>query len=194
MIIDDIKQKMRSYPQSKFAVFIRHGEKSVTQTDYGLITDRAKKEIQSMGELLRELQVPIMIYSSPELRCVQTAKIFNEEISAANNDIVLSSFLGSPGIQIKDNTKFLTLFDRFGTREVYSQWKQGMHRDVMLNREELCMALSSFIERTSKTSKISLFISQSGTLAALGYALGLSDYNIESGEWVPFLDGFVVHI
>lgn len=192
MIIDEIKQKIKDHPESKFAVFIRHGEKNTSQNGHSLITERAQKDIQDMGKLLRKLKIPIMVYSSPELRCVQTAKIFNQEISASNNDIILTSFLGNPGIQIKDNEKFLKLFDQFGTRKIYDQWKLGKHSDVMLSKDELCLALSNFLENILVKPNISLFISQSGTIAALGYALGICNYNIDAGEWVPFLDGFVI--
>lgn len=41
-------------------------------------------------------------------------------------------------------------------------------------------------------NKMSLLVSQSGTVATLGYALGLLDFDTEQNEWVPFLRGFVV--
>ncbi len=190
MIIDEIIRILADNSSSRLAVFIRHGEKDKFGADPALITEQAKKDTEAMGLRFRDLKVSIKIYSSPELRCVQTAKILNQKISGASSDIVLTSFLGEPGIQVKDNKKYLELFDEYGARKIYDQWKAGKHNDALKTVEDLCSELSSFLKRTSTESKISLFVSQSGTVAALGYALGLCNYDIEKKEWVLFLDGF----
>ena len=191
MIIDEIIRKLADNSSSRLAVFIRHGEKDKFGAYPALITEQAKKDAEAMGLRLRDLKISIKIYSSPELRCVQTAKILNQKISGTSSDIVLTSFLGEPGIQVKDNKKYLELFDEHGARKIYGQWKAGKYYDALRTVEDLCSELSSFLKKTSTESKISLFVSQSGTVAALGYALGLCNYNIEEKEWVPFLDGFV---
>jgi broad specificity phosphatase PhoE len=191
LIIDEIIRSLAD-DSSRLAVFIRHGEKDKFGTGPALITQQAKKDAEAMGLRLRDLKVSIKIYSSPELRCVQTAKILNQEISGAASDIVLTSFLGEPGIQVKDNKRYLELFDEHGAREIYDQWKAGKHYDALRAVDDLCVELSNFLEKISTESKVSLFVSQSGTVAALGYALELSNYNIKEGEWIPFLGGLVL--
>ena len=192
MIVDEVIQNLFCNSASRLAVFIRHGEKTEAETGPALITSQAKSDVDSMGLRFRALNVPVKVYSSPELRCVQTAKIFNSKISDGNSDIILTSFLGEPGIQVRDNKKYLELFDKSGARTIYDEWKNNQHYDALRTKEELRVALAGFLEKTPDDSKISLFVSQSGTVAALGYALGLSNYNIGKKEWVPFLGGLVI--
>ena len=50
----------------------------------------------------------------------------------------------------------------------------------------------SFFEKTSfKNDGITLYISQSGTVACTGYALNLTDYKNVDHEWVDYLDGYI---
>ena len=145
-----------------------------------------------MGLRFSNLKIPIKIYSSPELRCVETAKIFNREISAGNDDIVLTSFLGDPGGHVKNNDNYLEIFNKSETRKIYSQWKAGQYYGILRTPEELKSEFFAFLKKIPTENKISLFVSQSGTVANLGYALGLLDFDTEQNEWVPFLRGFIV--
>ena len=192
MIVHKVMLKLVDDPSYRLAVFIRHGEKDKSGTDIALITDKAKINAKAMGLRFSDLNVPIKVYSSPELRCVETAKIFNREISAGNDDIVLTSFLGDPGAHIKNNDNYLEIFNKSDARKIYSQWKAGQHYDILRTPEELQSELAEFLKKMPTENKISLLVSQSGTVAALGYALGLLDYDTEKSEWVPFLEGFVI--
>lgn len=191
MIVDEIEQALVD-DSSRIAVFIRHGEKDGLGAGPALITQQAKKASEALGLSLRKFKLPIKVYSSPELRCVQTAEILNQKISGIETDIAITSFLGQPGIQVKDNNRYLDIFNELGARKIYTQWKNGKNHDALRTIDELCTELSKFLERTTVESKISLFVSQSGTIAALGYALGLRNYDIGNNEWVPYLDGFVL--
>ena len=192
MIVNEVIQKLADNSSSRLAVFIRHGEKNKFGDGPALITDQAKKDVEVMGIRFRELNVTIKVYSSPELRCVETAKIFNREISEAKSDIILTAFLGDPGIHVKEIKEYLELFDMSGARKIYEQWKKGQHYDILRIPNELCSELAGFLKNIPIENKISLFVSQSGTIAALGYALGLSSYDTEKNEWVPFLEGFII--
>lgn len=191
MIIDEVIRNLDE-DSPRIAVFIRHGEKDRFGVSPALITEKAKKDSEVLGGRLRDLKVSIKVYSSPELRCVQTAKILNKEISGGANDIILTSFLGEPGIQIKNNKRYLEIFEELGARAIYAQWKAGKNHDALRTVNDLCSELSNFLNRTTTEAKVSLFVSQSGTVAALGYALGLSNFDINNSEWVPFLEGFVL--
>lgn len=192
MIVHEVMEKLVDNSSARLAVFLRHGEKANLGTGPALITEQAKRDVEAMGFRLEELKIPIKVYASPELRCVETAKIFNRELSEYKSDIVLTSFLGDPGIHVKDNKKYLELFDKFDARKIYSQWRSGQHYEALRTPKELCVELTSFLKKIPIENKISLFVSQSGTVAALGYALGLRCYDIEKNEWVPFLNGFVI--
>ena len=192
MIVHKVIQKLIDDPSHRLAVFIRHGEKDTSESGLVLITNKAKINVKAMGLRFSGLNVPIKIYSSPELRCVETAKILNQEISSGNDDIVLTSFLGDPGAHIKNNDNYLDIFNRSDARKIYSQWKVGQHYDILRTPEELQNELVDFLKKMPSGNKISLLVSQSGTIAALGYALGLLDYDTDKNEWVPFLEGFVI--
>lgn len=192
MIVNEVIRRLVDAPSCRLAVFIRHGEKYNSGSDLSLITEKAKIDVKTMGLRFSKLKIPIKIYSSPELRCVETAKIINRETSAGNNDIVLTSFLGDPGGHVKNNDDYLAIFSDSDTRKIYSRWKAGQYYDVLRTPEELKIEFSAFLEKIPTENKISLFVSQSGTLATLSYALGLLDFDVEQNEWVPFLRGFVV--
>ena len=192
MIVNEVMRRLVDDPSCRLAVFIRHGEKYKSSTDLDLITDKAKIDVKAMGLRFSNLNIPIKIYSSPELRCVETAKILNREISAGNNDIVLTSFLGDPGGHVKNNDNYLEIFDKSDTRKIYSQWKAGQYYDILRTPEELKSEFLAFLKNMPTENKMSLLVSQSGTVATLGYALGLLDFDTEQNEWVPFLRGFVV--
>lgn len=41
---------------------------------------------------------------------------------------------------------------------------------------------------------ITVYVSQSGTIACVGYSFGLTDYKADGDDWVRFLDGFVLEL
>lgn len=191
MIVNEIAQALDG-GSSRLAVFIRHGEKQMLRAGPALITQQAKKSSSELGARLRDFKVSIKVYSSPELRCVQTAEVLSKEIFGVDSYISVTSFLGQPGIHVKNNMTYLDIFKEYGARVIYSQWKNGKYHDSLRTVDDLRSELSSFLGKTAMDSRISLFVSQSGTIAALGYALGLKNYDIENNEWVSFLDGFVL--
>ncbi|WP_146187679.1 histidine phosphatase family protein [Limnohabitans sp. T6-5] len=192
MIVNEIARFLAN-DSSRLVVFIRHGEKDLLAGGPALITQQAKIASEQLGLSLRKFKLPIKIYSSPELRCVQTAEILNFKISeGCESDITITSFLGQPGVQVRNNKRYLEIFNEHGARAMYTQWKNGKNYDALRTTDELCIELSKFLEKTTMESKISLFVSQSGTIAALGYALGLRNYDPGNNDWVPFLDGFVL--
>lgn len=191
MIVNEIAQTLAA-GYSRLAVFIRHGEKNSVGIGPVLITQQAIKASKALGDRLSDFKTPIKLYSSPELRCIQTAKILSQQIFGIDGDVTVTTFLGLPGIQVKNNNSYLEVFNEYGARGMYAEWKNGKNHNALRTVDELCTELSNFLERTAMESTISIFVSQSGTVAALGYAVGLRDYDIENNEWVPFLDGFVL--
>lgn len=172
-------------PAAKVALFVRHAEKEplnpVGISAKGII------DSEEMGDYLRDVNKTVYIYSSPEYRCVQTAKIISERLYCT--EIVETNFLGVPGAQIIDESAYAKLYEKYLCREIFSQWKQGLHYDIMCSPIQLKKRTIDFFKKNFK-SGINLCISQSGTIASIGYALGLVDYNVAAGEWVAYLDGF----
>lgn len=191
MIIDNIVRLHKQQPNSKLAIFIRHGEKLPANCGPALLTDQATKDISAMAYVLKDLGFSIQIYSSPELRCVETAKIFNKIICCSKN-IVLSRFLGDPGAQVKQLYGYLDLYMERGARVIYDEWVKGLHYDVVKEPNELVNELNFFLDQLNHDDELVLLISQSGTIAALEYALNLRRYEVDKDRWVGYLDGFVI--
>lgn len=191
MIVKNLVQAKKDHPNSKLAVFIRHGEKSPKSEMPALITDQAKLDIKLMAEELKNFGLDIRFYSSPELRCVETAKIYNE-ITSNSKDIVLSSFLGDPGVQVKNLDCYLELYYKKGARSIYQEWTNADHYNVLKSPHSLKKELNEFLKTLPRTNDVTILISQSLTIATLEHSLGIKDYDISQGQWVPYLDGFVI--
>lgn len=169
--------------------FIRHGEKD--SNNYSL-TENGKKKIVELSRLISLLQKDVLIYSSPEPRCVETATIINNIVNDAKSPIRISMVLGKPGIQVKDNVEYTKLIESKKCREVYKEWKNGLCEKAMNTPEYIERSISDFVDETSLDNGLTLYISQSGTVACIGYALGLIDYKADDEDWVDYLNGFVV--
>ena len=192
MIIQEINDLIKYNPLCKIAFVIRHGEKS--KTTNGLLSESGKASTQDFAVKLKKLGYQVNIVSSPELRCVQTANIINEILSNNENDIILSNKLGCPGLHILNNNIYQNLYKTKKAREIFYEWKDGLHLDCLRTPKELNKFSMEFFRKSCKDSNITLFISQSGTVSGIGYSLGLLDYTRSSNEWIKFLDGFFVDI
>lgn len=175
-------------PYSKIAVVIRHGENEAGRE--GLLSEYGIRHTKEFAFHLKSLKLPVHIYSSPKLRCVQSANIINAVISDGNHDIILTSSLGEPGIQILNYEKFLSLYAEKRCRDIFAEWKEHNHYDALATPEELRKRAEKFLHSTCINSGITLYVSQSGTVAGMGYSLNKTDYDVRHGQWVPYLDGF----
>ena len=116
--IDELKKGNR------VCAFIRHGEKD---TKNFCLTDAGKHDIDELSKLLYLLQRRIIIYSSPEDRCIETAMMINSIVNDAKIDIQISNILGKPGIQVKDELEYTKLTNFMKCRDIFKEWKNGMH-------------------------------------------------------------------
>ena len=174
--------------EKQFCVFIRHGEKNAV--DYGL-TAEGKKQIMGFSTSLSSLDKTIIIYSSPEPRCIETASIINNVVNKAKINIRISNILGMPGIQVRNETEYAKLTYSMRCRDIYKEWKMGKHNEAMNSPKIIQQKMIDFFNITSTEQGISLYISQSGTVACSGYSLGLVDYQANDKDWVQFLDGYI---
>ena len=177
--------------ESRICIIIRHGEKD--NTNFGL-TEKGKAEAAEFGRLLSLLNKKIVIYASPEERCVETACIINENIKYNNGNVNLSNILGKPGIQVKDEQKYMKLTNSMRCRDIYNMWKNGLVYDAMNRPDHIKNEIMDFLKKTSLSNGISIYISQSGTVACTGFSLGLIDTKANNEEWIDYLDGFIVRL
>ena len=172
-------------------VFVRHGEKDV---EHHCLTERGKRETVEFGKALCSLEKRIRIFSSPEGRCVETAAIINHVVNKDKCEFHCSEILGKPGIQVQDEVAYTKLTDVTKCRDIFREWKDGLHSDAMRSVEAIKSGTMEFLKSTAIKNGITLYISQSGTVACTGYALGLVDYRADSVDWVNYLDGYILKL
>lgn len=168
--------------------FIRHGEKDINNY---CLTNKGKIETIKFSNSLSLLNKKIIVYSSPENRCIETATIINNIVNGTAKDIYISDVLGKPGIQVKNQIEYNKLTNSMKCRDIFKDWKKGMYLETMNSPEFIRTEIIKFFKKTSTKDDITVYIGQSGTIACTGYSLGLIDYKVNNGEWVDFLDGYV---
>lgn len=194
MDFEELRHILQTTRGNRIALFIRHGERENKASV--LLTKKGIVQSEFFGNRLKTLGVSIKIYSSPELRCVQTAEIINNCLSGMKNEIVLTNKLGMPGIQILNVDKFQKLYAdyNFVYKNIYQEWKKGKFYDILRSPMALKAAAEGFVKSKTTQKGITLFVSQSGTMANIGYSLNIIDYDENSSGWVDYLDGFFVQV
>jgi len=171
--------------------FIRHGEKD--DGSFGL-TEGGKAEAKRMGRILSALHKPVRVCSSPEGRCMETAVLISDALAGSCCGIQTSPLLGRPGVQVKDEGKYYSLTNQLRCRDIYREWKNGRHWDAMHTPTHIESEIRHFIRESVIRHGITICVSQSGTIACVGFALGVIDYRADDVDWVPFLGGFATEI
>lgn len=171
--------------------FIRHGEKDAERF---VLTQAGKAESIRFGQHIADLNRPVRLYSSPEERCLETAALLAESIAGARSGIQEAAILGKPGIQVKNEEEYSRLIGCKRCRDVYREWKKGLHDDAMHSPAFIRSETLRFVHETMLPQGITIYVSQSGTIACTGYALGVTDYRADDEDWVGYLDGFVLGV
>jgi hypothetical protein len=176
-------------PKDRNCIFIRHGDKDPLTFE---LTEKGKYDIALLAKKLADINCKIQIYSSPEHRCLETATILNNLISSPNKDIIISTILGMPGIQVKNDIEYNQLTNQMKCREIFKEWKKGNFSLAMNSPEYIKVNMMKFFDNTAIKKGITIYVSQSGTVACSGYSFGLIDY--KNNDWVDYLDGFVLRL
>lgn len=193
MLINQIQQISATDTQSKIALFIRHAEREEGKGKY--LSTKGLSSSESFGERLKSLDIPIVkIYSSPELRCVQTSLKINQQISNMENEVIISKKLSN--LQINDEIIYQKLYEKhnFNYRLLFDNWKKQKYYEALFSPHELQQRATDYISSTCTEPGLTIYISQSGTVAGLGYVFDKLDYNVNNGEWIDYLEGFYLKV
>lgn len=177
--------------KESLCIFIRHGEKNFNSYD---LSNTGKVQSLLFAKTLNEFNLYVRVFSSPEKRCIETATIINNKINGKNSNIYISDILGKPGIQVRDKFEYAKLTDTMKCRDIFSRWKEGKCYNAMYEPEVIKKEFTYFLEKTALEGGITLYISQSGTVACTGYSLNLVDYDTINNEWVDYLDGYSLRL
>ncbi len=114
-------------------------------------------------------------------------------------EIIISNKLAN--LQIKNNDLYNKLYHNklyretnFIYKEIYLKWKKGCYYDALFSPDELFDRTMDYINSTSENNCITLYISQSGTIANIGFALNKLNYEDSEDSWINFLDGFIIKL
>ena len=72
-------------------------------------------------------------------------------------------------------------------RDIFREWKKGLHGEALNSSAIIHDEMMNFFH-TSLINSLTIYISQSGTLAFTAYSLGIRDYKAADEEWVNYLD------
>ena len=97
-----------------------------------------------------------------------------------------------PGIQVKNDIEYNQLTNQMKCREIFKEWKKGNFSLAMNSPEYIKVNMMKFFDNTAIKKGITIYVSQSGTVACSGYSFGLIDY--KNNDWVDYLDGFVLRL
>lgn len=177
------------------AIFIRHAEReNANMMNVGeniMLTRKGIVTSHQLGRMMKGLPVRA-IYSSPILRCVQTANAINAEVSNYAIETVLTNKLGLPGLTIADADKSEKLYAQYTTREIYDRYTHDEKMDALTTPSVLANKTLDFLHSACKEEGVYLFISHDSTIAHIRYAL--TKYVYPKEQWVDFLDGFVINL
>ena len=182
---------INSISGERCALLIRHAERepfpSGTFGNEVLLTEKGYEEAVKLGKSLSGHKVN-HIYSSPLIRCVQTAKGIVNGLGY-NVDITLTSQLGHPGFHIADTVKAGPAYLNMSAQDVYRKFANGEHLEGFTSPELLKEKGLSYIVNQTSESGITIFVSHDSLIAHFAYACGFADYRT---KWVDYLDGIAI--
>lgn len=173
-------------------ILIRHSERNfIPNGVHDIVTplnEIGKQKARSLGEKLRTYN-KLLIYTSPVLRCVQTA----EEISLGFNkpvSIETSNFLGEPGPFVYDSERAKEEFITKGVIPVVKHMQDSIKVEGIRNKEEGSQILLSFLKdaiQKISTEEFLIFISHDAIITVFLNSI-FGEYFDES-NWLDYLDG-----
>lgn len=175
------------------SILLRHAERpNIKDGDTGLLLDITEfgkiKSIELGTEISKYFEIN-KIYSSPLLRCVNTAININIGNSKKEKEIIKTNILGEPGLYVNDRYNAGLEFKRRGTHNLVRDYING---EVILGMNNLNEANRSFYNKIielSQDNKYNVFVSHDAIIIPL--VKYLLDYDF-SDYWLNYLSGIII--
>lgn len=188
----EISSSMKDVGMRKIAVIIRHAERdSISKGEFGneaCLTCNGESMAKQFGARLAGLTIN-HIYSSPIVRCMQTAELVAKGIGK-NVEITKENSLGNPGLHIQDAFKAGRHYLDLGAVGVFERFARGEHLEGLATIEYLRSHAMRWFESKTLPGEITLFITHDALIAHVAFANGIAEYSRDS--WVGYLDGIIV--
>jgi len=182
-------------PSDRIAMIIRHSDRDlIPEGSFGddlSINKEGIERAKHFGTQLKDLNVNA-IYTSPILRCVQTAECIKEGLERPV-EIHQANELGDPGLHIADAELAGVLFPKYGVDGIYYRFIKGDSLPGFATREQLSKSMSNFISTHTAESGVTLFITHDIVVALYQYCEEGRVYE-PYHDWIDYLDGLCVKI
>jgi len=173
---------------AKIALLIRHADRNkIPEGSFGdeiQLNTRGKQNAFNFGQKLANYRIN-KIYSSPVMRCVQTAKHllkgYKKELQVEK-----STILGSPGAYVYNEQLAGDYFLKVGFEAMYQNYISGEQIPGIRN-EEGTEILHHFIQQNTQNEGITIFITHDIIIANYDFHSTGTIYTKEN--WIPFLGG-----
>ncbi len=196
MGIDDcILNNLKHVPHgASYAVIVRHAER------YNLlagrlgnnvsITKKGIEEAKSFGHMLKPYKMD-NVFSSPVLRCVQTAGEISGSAGLDGLKIITRPTLGEPGCYIKNPYIAIKYFLVSDAETVIQAFiKRGKMDGFVPLKDGSISLLSEILGDISEKGSRCLYISHDAVIAPfIGYFTG---EKFDKEHWLSYLDGVII--
>lgn len=188
-LIEDIRDLNDGLPA---ILFIRHGDRNkIPDGEFGNdveLNEKGMSRSMELGISLANHRVN-KIFTSPIIRCVQTAKSISEGIGR-EIPIEQSILLGHPGAFVYDSHAAGQTYLRLGFRKFYQNLLDGIPLDGNLPIHEGAGILTNLFVRTSGSPGLNIHVSHDMIVALYAYATFKKKYEPDT-NWVKYLDGVI---
>lgn len=190
-MINKIIEIEKKYPNKKIAVVLRHGDRDlIPPGEIGNeipINEIGKNNAIEFGKKIKHLQIN-KIYTSPILRCIQTAEYIASSFERETN-IHQTKCLGDPGLHIDDEIVAGKFYLDFGFDEMYRRFCNNTKIPGVPNAFDFRQRMDNFIKEHCSKNGITIFITHDSLIAFYKYSLTGIKYTKEN--WVNYLNGII---
>jgi len=187
LVICENQYKMNT--NEKISLLIRHADRdAIPEGSFGNEVLLNKKGIQnalSFGEKLSKNKLN-KIFTSPVLRCVQTAQYISEGYGKAIK-IIETKALGAPGLHIENEKTAGEFLLQHGLDAMYERFIQGQPIPGVPNFDQLNHKMTSFIKEHTQETGTTLFITHDMLIAFYHFSMSKKIYTKEN--WINYLSG-----
>lgn len=191
-MFDIINKIERNNDAKTLSVVLRHSDRDpIPASEFGnevLLNEQGIKNAVVLGQQLNEKPIK-KIYTSPILRCVQTASKIQEGLGT-EVEIILSKALGDPGLHISDAELAGKSYMELGFFKMYDMYIRGEHIPGVPTQDQINNSMLRFLEEKTEKDGLTLFITHDSVVAFFLYAYDKTIFTKVS--WVDYLDGFCI--
>lgn len=191
-LIEDIRELNAELPS---ILFIRHGDRNkIPDGEFGNDVELNEKGLSRSKELGISLANHRInkIFTSPIIRCVQTAQAISEGIGR-DVPIEQSTLLGHPGAFVYDGHAAGQTYLQLGFRRFYQSLLNGIPLAGNLPIHEGAEILTNFFIHTSFNPGLNIHVSHDMIVALYAHAMFRKTYEPDI-NWIKYLDGVIFQL